>query len=109
MLKGAVKQRFNSEYYEFKATNIELLSEARKNYVKSVTINVSLNELTERVIKDIELLAQNNKGQALLKFNIYNPENNMYIHLFSRNTRIELTNPFLSYFEKTPGLGYRIN
>ncbi len=109
MLKGAVKTRFNSEYYEFKATNIELLSEARKNYVKSVTINMSLNELTESVIKDIEMLAQNNKGQALLKFNIYNPENNMYIHLFSRNTRIELTNPFLNYFEKTPGLGYRIN
>jgi DNA polymerase-3 subunit alpha len=109
MIKGTVKQRYNSEFYEFKATQIELLSEARKNYVKSVTINVSLNELTESVIRDIEMLAQNNKGQALLKFNVYNPENNMYIHLFSRNTRIELTNRFLSYFEKKPGLGYRIN
>ncbi len=109
MIKGTVKQRYNSDYYEFKATQIELLSEARKNYIKSVTINVSLDELTESVIRDIEMLAQNNRGQALLKFNIYNPENHMYIHLFSRNTRIELTNRFLSYFEKKPGLGYRIN
>lgn len=109
MIRGTVKQRFNSEFYEFKATQIELLSEARKNYVKSVTINVSLNELTEAIIKDIEQLTQNNKGQALLKFNVYNPENNMYIHLFSRNTRIELTNHFLDYFEKKPGIGYRIN
>ncbi|HZH72866.1 MAG TPA: DNA polymerase III subunit alpha [Mariniphaga sp.] len=109
MIRGTVKQRFNSEFYEFKATQIELLSEARKNYVKSVTINVSLNELTEAIIKDIEQLAQNNKGQSLLKFNVYNPENNMYIHLFSRNTRIELTNHFLDYFEKKPGIGYRIN
>lgn len=109
MIRGTVKQRFNSDYYEFKATQIELLSEARKNYVKSVTINVSLNELTESIIKDIEKLAQNNKGKSLLKFNVYNPENNMYIHLFSRNTRIELTNHFLDYFGKKPGLGYRIN
>ena len=109
LIKGTVKQRYNSELYEFKATQIELLSETRKNYVKSVTINVSLHELTESIISDIERLAQNNKGQALLKFNIYNPENNMYIHLFSRNTRIELTNRFLDYFEKKPGLGYRIN
>ncbi len=109
IIKGTVKNRFNSDYYEFKATQIELLSEARKNYVKSVTINVSLNELTESVIRDIEMLAQNNKGQALLKFNVYNPENNMYIHLFSRNTRIDLSNHFLDYFEKKPGLGFRIN
>ncbi len=109
MVKGTVKQRFNSDSYEFKAIQIELLSEARRNYVKSVTINISLNELTEKVVTDIENLARNNKGQALLKFNVYNPENNMYIHLFSRNTRIELTNRFLSYFEKNPGLGYRIN
>jgi DNA polymerase III subunit alpha len=65
------------------------------------------DELTESVSSGIlKMLAQNNKGQALLKFNVYNPENNMYIHLFSRNTRIELTNHFLDYFEKKPG--YRI-
>jgi DNA polymerase III subunit alpha len=109
LIKGSVKQRYKSELYEFKATQIELLSEARKNYVKSVTINVSLNELTESIINDIENLSRNNKGQALLKFNVYNPENNMYIHLFSRNTRIELTNHFLDYFEKQPGIGFRIN
>jgi DNA polymerase III subunit alpha len=101
LIKGTVKQRYNSDSYEFKATQIELLSEARKNYVKSVTINIPLHELNESVVEDIEMLAKNNKGQALLKFNVYDPENNMYIHLFSRSTKIELTIAFLSTSMKT--------
>jgi DNA polymerase III subunit alpha len=109
LMKGTVKQRYNSDSYEFKASQIELLSEARKNYIKSVTINIPLHELSESVIEEIEKLARNNKGQALLKFNVYDPENNMYIHLFSRSTKIELTNHFLNYFDENPGIGYRIN
>lgn len=109
MVKGTVKQRFNSETYEFKINHIELLSEARKSYVKSVTINIPLNELNESVIEEIENLAKNNKGQALLKFNVYDPENNMFIKLFSRSTRIDLSNSFLKYFSEKPDIGFRIN
>jgi DNA polymerase-3 subunit alpha len=110
LVKGMVKPRFNkSDTFEFKVLQIELLSEARKNYVKSVTVNIPLDKLNESMIEEIESLAKNNKGKALLKFNVYDPESNMYIHFFSRNTRIELTNHFLSYFEEKPDIGYRIN
>ncbi len=109
LVKGTVKQRFNSESYEFKATHIELLSEARKNYVKSVTINIPLNKINENIINDIEKLAQNNKGKVLLKFNVYDPENNMFIKLFSRSKGINLTDDFIHYFDENPDIGYRIN
>ncbi|MFW5822489.1 MAG: DNA polymerase III subunit alpha [Tangfeifania sp.] len=109
MVKGTVKQRFNSEYYEFKASQIELLSEARKNYVKSVTVNIPLDKINESIISEIEKLAQNNKGSALLKFNVYDPENNMFINLFSRSKRINLSDGFLHYFKGRPEIGYRIN
>jgi DNA polymerase-3 subunit alpha len=109
MVKGAVKQRFNSEYYEFKVAQIELLSEVRKNYIKSVTINLPLHQLNKTVIEEIEKLATNNKGKALLKFNVYDPENNMNIDMFSRNTKIDLTNSFLRFFEDHSDIEYRIN
>ncbi|MFW6259600.1 MAG: DNA polymerase III subunit alpha, partial [Tangfeifania sp.] len=109
LVKGTVKQRFNSDYYEFKASQIELLSEARKNYVKSVTVNIPLDKINESIISEIEKLAQNNKGSALLKFNVYDPENNMFINLFSRSKRINLSDDFLHYFKGRPEIGYRIN
>jgi DNA polymerase-3 subunit alpha len=109
LVKGTVKQRFNSESYEFKATQIELLSEARKNYVKSVTINIPLGKINESIVGEIEKLAQNNKGKALLKFNVYDPESNMFINLFSRSKRIFLSNEFVRFFESKEDIGYRIN
>ncbi|QGY43873.1 DNA polymerase III subunit alpha [Maribellus comscasis] len=109
MVKGTVKQRFGSEYYEFKVSQIELLSEVRKNYIKSVTINMPLHHLNERTVGEIELLAKNNKGKALLRFNVYDTENNMQIELFSRNTKINFSDNFLKFFEKIPDIGYRIN
>ncbi len=109
MVKGSVKQRYKSEYYEFKISHIELLSDVRKNYIKSVTVNLPLHQLNQRNIEKIEQLAKNNKGKALLKFNVFDVENNMQIDLFSRNTKIDLSDKFLKFFDEIPDIGYRIN
>ena len=109
MIKGSVKQRYKSEYYEFKVSQIELLSEVRKNYIKNVTINLPLHKINKRVIDEIDNLAKNNKGKALLKFNVYDPENNMQIDMFSRNTKINLSDSFLHFFEDELDISYRIN
>jgi DNA polymerase III subunit alpha len=110
LLKGVVRPRFNnSDLYEFKAIHIELLSEARKNLVKSVTINIPVGKLNESIIGEMEKLVKNNKGHVLLKFNVYDPESNMFIRLFSRSTRIELTNRFLDFFKEKDEIGYKIN
>jgi DNA polymerase-3 subunit alpha len=109
MVKGTVRTRFNSEAYEFKVTHIELLNEARKNYVKSVTVNIPLNRLDKAIIEEIDLMAKNNKGKALLKFNVYDPESNLHVNLFSRTKKINFSDTFLKFFEKKNDIEYRIN
>ncbi len=109
MVKGVVQKRWKSEYYEFKVSLIELLSEVRKNYIKSITVNLPLDKLNEDIIRQIETIAKNNTGKALLKFNVFDPENNMQIKMFSRTVRVELTESFLNFFEEEMDIGYRIN
>jgi len=109
MIKGMVQQRWKSEYYEFKILQIELLSEVRKNYIKSVTVNLPLDKLNESVIEKIESITINNSGKALLKFNVYDPENNMQIKMFSRTIKVDLSDSFLKFFEEDINIGYRIN
>ncbi|HKJ78140.1 MAG TPA: OB-fold nucleic acid binding domain-containing protein, partial [Prolixibacteraceae bacterium] len=109
MVKGTVRTRFKSDAYEFKITHIELLSEARKNYVKSVTLTIPLDKLNNQVIEEIEKLAKNNKGKALLKFNVYDPESNLQVNLFSRTTKVDLSDTFLKFFEELQDIEYRIN
>ena len=109
LLRGSVKQRYNGDSYEFKIGQIELLSEVRKNYVKSITLNMPVNQLTDSVVEKIEKMAKNNKGNTLLKFNIYNLENNMNVQMFSRTTKINLTDSFLKLFDEELNITYRIN
>ena len=109
MVKGSVRQRFNSDYYEFKVTQIELLSEVRKNHVKSITLNLPIDKLNESVIKEIEKMTRNNKGKTVLKFNVYDVENNMNVQMFSRTSKIEITNNLLSFFEDDLDISFRIN
>ncbi len=110
LVKGTVKSRFgNTDYYEYKVNSIELLSDVRSNYVKSITINLPLTKLNKELVKDIQHLAQENKGKALLKFNVYDPENNMHLEMFSRTTRIYPSDAFLNFFEDQSDMSYRIN
>ncbi len=109
MVKGTVKQRFNSDFYEFKVNSIELLNDVRSSYVKSITVNLPLASLSERMVKTLENLVIDNKGKALLKFNVYDPENNMYIEMFSRTAKVNPSDKFLNFFEEQPNMSYRIN
>ncbi len=109
LVKGVVKQRFNSETYEFKISSIELLSEVRKNYIKTVTLNLPLHKLSEDIITQIEKMAKNNKGKSLLRFNVYDSDSNMDIQMFSRTSKISFSDEFLTFFEKDPDITYRIN
>ncbi len=109
MVRGTVKQRFNSDFYEFKVNSIELLDDVRSNYVKSITVNLPLSSLTEKMVKTLENLAVEHKGKALLKFNVYDPENNMFIEMFSRTAKVNPSDRFLNFFEDQPEMSYRIN
>lgn len=109
MVKGAVRQRFKSDFYEFKVTSIELLSEVRKNSVKSITVNLPIDQLSESAVEGIEQQVQNNPGKAVLKFNIFNPEDNMQIKMFSRTLKVTVTDSLIRYFEEDRKLSYRIN
>jgi DNA polymerase-3 subunit alpha len=108
LVKGKVQKRFNQEAWEFKINHIELLSEVRKNHVKTFTLNIPLHQINKSLIEEIDRLAKNNKGGSLLRFNIVD-EKNREISMFSRNTRIKVDNSFLEFFEHHPGIEYRIN
>jgi DNA polymerase-3 subunit alpha len=109
LVKGKVQKRFNSEALEFRVNHIELLSEVRKNHIHNFTINIPLPSVSESIIREMEKLLKKNKGNTSLKFNIVDLETNSYIRLFSRNTRILMSNDFFRFFEDHPEITYRIN
>jgi DNA polymerase-3 subunit alpha len=109
MVKGSVKSRFKSDYYEFKVNSMELLEDVRENYVKDVTVTIPLPRINKQLINEIDALIRDNKGKATFWVAIHDPENNMSIKLFSRTNRIDPSNDFLKFFDEQEDLNYRIN
>lgn len=109
MVKGAVQNRFGGEQLEFKLSRVELMEEIREKYFKSITVQIPLPLVTPGLISDLERLTLNSKGKSLLRFDIWDPETKMMVNLFSRNTRIEITDELLAYFEKNDDLAFKIN
>ena len=65
--------------------------------------------ISKKLVQDIDHLAKEHKGSALLKFVVYDPENNMQLEMFSRTAKVDPTDAFLGFFDDQPDVTYRIN
>lgn len=107
MLKGKVQKRYNSETLEFKVSQMELLSEVRKNHVKSFTLQLPLGTIDEQIIHELDTIMKRDKGSAILRFMIFDEDH--HIQLFSRNTKIMVTDELIRFLDEHPEIAYRIN
>lgn len=109
LVKGKVAPRWrDSDQWEFKTNKIELLSELRSK-VESVRLEMPYDKITEEFINNFDKMVENNRGNTLLKFNIYDNVNHLRTNMFSRNRKVELTDNMVEYFQKNPDIAFTIN
>lgn len=115
MVKGRVQPRFRSnngdenEQLEFKPNHFELLNEVRSTRVKSIKVDLPLSSIDEEFLSELAQQCQLNKGNTNLEFNIIDIEAKTSVNLFSRNTRINLTDEFIDYLHSKEGIKFKIN
>lgn len=114
LIKGKVQPRFGNrnsenEQLEFKIEHIEFLHEIRNNRVKSLTLNIPLELVTDDFIEKLEAKTSESTGNALLRFNVVDTQNKMSISLFSRSTRISLTDEMVDYIQNLDDITFRVN
>ena len=85
---------------EFKISDIKLLSTVREERVKSISLKVSVDDLTSTFIQEIDQLSDENKGETPVKFLVYDPIEKIWVHMYSRNRKVEVSNRFINYLEK---------
>lgn len=112
-IKGKIAERFrNSGNFEFKVSNIQLLSELRDKLARSITVNVPLKELNEEFISKFnEILSTNIAIQprnCLLRFKVYDPEENISVELPSKKIKVNPNNELLELLNLNK-LEYKLN
>jgi DNA polymerase-3 subunit alpha len=110
LVKGRVqKRRFNEDEVEFKIKTINLLSSVKDELIKSITIRVQPHEVTSEMIHELMALIKENPGETELKFLFYEPEEKIYLPLFSRSIRLRLNQDLISYLDDHPSIDYKVN
>jgi DNA polymerase-3 subunit alpha len=109
-MRGKVQHRFNREEneLEFNISQIEMLSEIKEKAFNSLAIKIPVENLTDNLINEVQSLAEEHKGNILLKFLIYEPSTKVWVQMFSRTHRVEITPELVQYLEKKPELDFKI-
>jgi DNA polymerase-3 subunit alpha len=110
VMKGKIQHRFNipDGELEFKPSSIEMLSEIKDKVFSSIAIKIPVDQISENLISEVQMLAESHKGNSLLEFLIYDPATKVWIKMFSRTHKVSINKELVSQLEKRPGLQYKI-
>jgi DNA polymerase-3 subunit alpha len=111
MIRAVVQPRQfgNTNELELKIKNITMLPDVRDELIKSVMLRMPINNLGPDIISDLKRIVHKGPGKALLRFNIYDAEENINIEMFSRNQRISVSDELLSYLGSRSDIEFRLN
>ena len=91
-----------------KFTEMKLLHDIMEELCKKITINISLEEIKENTILNLETVLKNNPGKQSLHFNIWDAKEKIEVNLPSRNTKIKISSELLTTLEQQK-FDYKLN
>ena len=112
-VKGKIAERFrNSGNFEYKVSNIQLLSELRDKMARSITVNVSLKELNDEFMDKLnDIINKNSSSEprnCALHFRVYDTEENIAVVMPSKKIKLNPNNDLLDLLKEN-GLEYKLN
>lgn len=94
---------------EIKLINVELLSEIKEKAIRSVCVNIELEDLTTDVINRIQALAEDNVGKHNLKIIVNDSSEGYGVSLRSKKFKVSLDEDFIIGLKQIPMLEIQIN
>jgi DNA polymerase III alpha subunit len=107
-ITGTYRQRFNSDEFEFKIEKVELLESVAASLVESVTIQVPIELLNEKLVHEIEKLCKERKGRHQLKVKLIDRANQHALAFSSGARKVNADADFVMEMEKL-GVECRLN
>lgn len=108
-LAGKVGPRpFNEDELEFKVREITLLSEIRESKIKSINLRIQISDLSASLMKGLDQMAKKYKGNTNLKFLIFDPIEKVWVEMFSRSHRVDLSPEFMNFLKSHPEIEFKI-
>jgi DNA polymerase-3 subunit alpha len=95
--------------YEIKIREIKMLADVREDMIKSLILTMPLKRVDDQIINDLEKFADQKQGSARLKIMVHDREENIYIEMFSRTRKINLSDDLIKFLEEQPEIDFKLN
>lgn len=102
LVNGFFKQRYNSEQYEFAVTQITLLETAKQTLTRQIELSLHPASLTEEFVNFIEKNIKTNPGKTSLRFNVYEPLENLKVTLYNAEKGFSMNEEMAQYLLNNP-------
>ena len=102
LINGFFKQRYNSEQFEFKVTSITLLEMAKQTLTRQLEINIEPASVTKEFVTFIEKNVRENPGKSSLRFNIYEPAENLKVTMYTLEKGFTMNDEMAGYLLDNP-------
>ncbi|MDR1981849.1 MAG: DNA polymerase III subunit alpha [Tannerellaceae bacterium] len=110
LIKACVEpHRWKEHELDFRIGSIRLLQEEKDKLIEKISITVPIHDLDEPTITELSVLIKTNPGQSLLYFKVIDGENNIFINLFSKNIRLNVTRELVDYLQENGNIDFKIN
>src|SRR3954451_6075739 len=102
LINGFFKQRYNSEQFEFKVTNIGLLEMAKQTLTRQLEINIEPASVTKEFVTFVEKNVRENPGKSSLRFNVYEPTENLKVTMYTLEKGFTMNDEMAGYLLDNP-------
>ena len=98
-LEGINQRGYNTDMYFFKLHDVKLLDTVGKDLTKSITVFLELDELTEKLLGDLEKIMKKHKGKHMFKVVILDEEGQHRMSFVSKGRKVHVDSELLNLLE----------
>ena len=99
-VKGRIEVPPRRSELEFSIHSIDLLSNLKESKANSLNLKVSMKALDQIMITDLTKIFDQNIGTIPVRFTVYDPLDNVEVHLPSKSLKVDLTNDLFKELQK---------
>ncbi len=99
-VKGRIEVPPRRAELEFSIHSIDLLSNLKDQKANSLNLKVSMKSLDQIMITDLTKIFDQNLGTIPVRFTVYDPLDNVEVHLPSKSLKVDLTNELFKELQK---------
>ncbi|MFO0434108.1 MAG: DNA polymerase III subunit alpha [Sphingobacteriaceae bacterium] len=109
-VKARIQERYNQPgSLELKIQKMELLENVKESAFSNLKLKMELESITEQFINQLDQVLGSYQGKCNVEFYVEDKKENMNVKLFSKKSKIAISEELINELNKFPNLEYELN